>query len=426
MNRFPLLWEKLQVAFYFLVSLFKTTPPLSKAEMRRRRRMFDARRLELRAQGRCHRRSHGRPKHRPGRNRGRALAHKGTPTDGQVLPLPEPPSLTSIMRSLRRRQRRKSGPTEATLEVQLNRFSGDWEVLRLEQGQVLSLQASRKRALRAAEKQLREEGGGKILVLDDTGKIIKEKSVVKHTDMPPEVPQAISEEGFEEDPQVVGLWKRQSAGSSIYCVETTVAAYRVVHSRHGWYVDRVIDDRLFVKRTDIEVRGSRKPEELESLQRRLGDVLRGTRPSQHDLASSDGLTGSSTTEGNAPRNRVSMYYAVDSSGTVEPVPCELPSEGEDVLDLGPDERVSLSRIMEGPRVGHCDQDLVRGAICNSASDKVAGLDVVFGLEDDPSALEKIPPLQGRPLPLCGRPSREIHVFPLAISANEVARASHEA
>lgn len=197
MNRLSQLWNQMLMVFSIVVSLCKTpTPPLSKAEMRRRRRMIDADRLERQALCRSRRNSHGRQN---SRHRNRGSAHKGIQVEGQIAPLPEPLSLASLKRTWRRRQRRKAGSTEVTLEIQRNQFSGDWEILHLDQEQPLSLQTSKKRALVAAEKHLREEGGGKILVLDDTGEVIKEKPVAARKDKPLAIePIELSDELWEE------------------------------------------------------------------------------------------------------------------------------------------------------------------------------------------------------------------------------------
>ena len=69
-------------------------------------------------------------------------------------------------------------------------------------------------------------------------------------DMPMNIPQTIAGEGFEEYPEVVRLWRREGSGWPVYCVETRIAIYRTVRSGSGWRTDKVIDESLFVKRTD--------------------------------------------------------------------------------------------------------------------------------------------------------------------------------
>ena len=165
----------LRMALFFVMTLahsvadfFGETQSLPAAIRRRRRRALDGNRLELRALRRRMRLAGSRV------HRGRVRIPKATGSPDQVHALPEPPSPASVQRWLRRRWRRRFSATEgATLEIQLNRYSGDWEVLHPHQDQPLSLHTSKKRAMSAARYRLRTDAGGEVLVLAHTGKVIK-------------------------------------------------------------------------------------------------------------------------------------------------------------------------------------------------------------------------------------------------------------
>lgn len=165
----------LQVALLFVVSMahsvadfFGETQPLPASVRRLRRRALDGNRLELRALRRRMRLSRSRV------HRGGVRVPRVTGAPDQVHVLPEPPSPASVQRWLRRRWRRRFSATAgATLEIQLNRYGGDWEVLHQHQDQPLSLHTSKKRATSAARYRLRTDAGGEILILAHAGKVIK-------------------------------------------------------------------------------------------------------------------------------------------------------------------------------------------------------------------------------------------------------------
>lgn len=165
--------EWLRAMFVLVVNFFALPPSLSKSERRKRRRAIDGPRLERRALRRMHRRNR-RSRPHPGRASIRWAA--GSPD--QVVPIAEPRSAASVMRSLRRRLRRRRPGSSGMVEVQLNRYTGDWEVLHLS-ASPLSIHTSKKRAMSAARSYLRKQGTGKgtIVVLSHTGKVTKKVRV---------------------------------------------------------------------------------------------------------------------------------------------------------------------------------------------------------------------------------------------------------
>lgn len=59
--------------------------------------------------------------------------------------------------------------------------------------------------------------------------------------------------GIERDPRVRVAWQRLGAGTRLYCLETDVGTYRVVHSSWGWRADEIPGEHVFVKEPGVPI-----------------------------------------------------------------------------------------------------------------------------------------------------------------------------
>ena len=77
--------------------------------------------------------------------------------------------------------------------------------------------------------------------------------------------------GIERDPRIRVAWQRVRAGTRLYCLETDVGTYRVVHSSWGWRADEIPGEHVFVKEPGVPIDPRTPSERGES---RFGELKR--------------------------------------------------------------------------------------------------------------------------------------------------------